>query len=130
MSKEKSLKQELPQSDLKLAVVFDSLYKLGGAENHLKYVLQTFPNAELFVPYYDKEFVKKHFPNVKIHHSFMQYLPSKESLKYFYLLFHPWAYRSFNLRSFDGVLSLSITFAKFAKAPRGKKHVKYLYVTS
>ncbi|MCD4811897.1 glycosyltransferase [bacterium] len=125
MHKEKSLKQELPQSDLKLAVVFDPLYKRGGAEKHLKYILQTFPNAELFVPYYDKEFVKKYFPNVKIHSSFMQYLPWKDRLKYLYLLLQPLAFKSLNLRNFDGVLSLSIAFAKFAKAPRGKKHVNY-----
>jgi glycosyltransferase involved in cell wall biosynthesis len=122
MSKEDIPKQVLPTSDLKMAVVFDPLYKSGGAEKHLEYILKTFPQAELFVPYYDKEFVKSNFPNVNIHHSFMQYLPSKDKLKYVYLLLQPLAFKSFNFKKFDGVLSLSITFAKFAKAPKGKTH--------
>jgi len=123
MIKEKSSKSQLPTSDLKMAVVFDPLYKYGGAEKHLKYIVKTFPNSQLFVPYYDKEFVKKNFPDIEIHHSFMQYLPFKDELKYLYLLLQPLAFKSLRFRGFDGVLSLSIIFAKFAKAPRGRKHI-------
>lgn len=114
---------KLPQSDLKMAVIFDPLYKYGGAEKHLQYILKTFPNSELFVPYYDKSFVEKNFKDVKIHTSFMQFLPAKDKLKYLYLLLLPLAFKSFKFRKFDGLLSLSISFAKFAKAPKGKKHV-------
>lgn len=122
MIKENVSKQELPTSDLKMAIVYDPLYKFGGGESELKAILKTFPNSELFVPFYNKALVKEHFPNIKIHHSFIQYLPGRDKFKDFYLLFHPWAYKSFRLKKFDGVLSLSILFAKFARAPRGKTH--------
>jgi glycosyltransferase involved in cell wall biosynthesis len=123
MNRRKSSKQKTTTSDLKMAVVTDVLYKYGGAEKHLEYILKTFPNSELFVPYYDKEFVEKYFPNIKIHQSFLRYFPFKKKLKYFYLLLHPLAFKSFRFRKFDGVLSHSIIFAKFAKAPKGKKHI-------
>jgi glycosyltransferase involved in cell wall biosynthesis len=123
MSKSKNSKKKLPQSDLKMAVVTDPLYKYGGAEKHLEYILKTFPNAEVFTPYYDQNFIDEHFPDIKVHQSFMKYFPFKKKLKYLYLLLLPLAYKSFKFRKFDGVLSHSIIFAKFAKAPKGKKHI-------
>jgi glycosyltransferase involved in cell wall biosynthesis len=116
-------KKKLPKSKLKVAVVTDVLYKWGGAEKHLKYILDTFPNSEIFTPYYDKDFIQKHFPNKKVHQSFLRFLPFKWKMRYFYLLLHPWAYKHFNFSDYDVVLSHSIIFAKFAKAPKGKKHV-------
>jgi glycosyltransferase involved in cell wall biosynthesis len=114
-------KQARPISNRKVAVLFDPLYKFGGAELHLRYILETFPQAELFVPYYDKEFVKKNFPNIKIHHSFLQYLPWKDSLKYIYLLLQPLAISTYRFKGFEAIVSLSIQFGKFAKG--NIKHV-------
>jgi len=107
---------------MKVAVVSDPLYKHGGAEIHLKYILDAFPNCELFTAYYDEEFVKSFFPGVKIHHSFMQYLPGRDKFRQFFLLLQPLAYRSFKLKGFDAVVSLSIAFAKFVR-PKGIKHI-------
>lgn len=123
MRKKQSNKQKLATSQLKMAVVTDPLYKFGGSEKHLQYILKTFPSAEIFVPYCDMEFVQKHFPNVKVHQSFLRFFPWKWKLKYLYLLLHPLAFKSFNFKEFDGVLSHSIIFAKFARASKGKKHI-------
>ncbi len=100
--------------DIKVAVVCEPLYKWGGAELHLKYILEAFPNSELFTAYYDEELVKKEFKGIKVHHSFMQYLPWKDKLRYLYLLLNPLAYKSFNFKDFDVIVSLSSHFAKFA----------------
>ena len=97
-----------------IAVVADPLYKKGGAEVHLKYILDTFDNKTLFTAFCDKEFVKREFPNVVVKTSFMQYLPWKFKLKHFYNLFLPLAYSSFKFNGYDAILSLSISFAKFA----------------
>jgi len=96
-----------------IAVVSDPLYKYGGAEKHLSYILETFPNSTLFTAYCDKDFVKKNFPKVKIKTSFMQYLPWKLKLKYPYQLFQPLAYRLFRFKNFDGIVSISIGFGKY-----------------
>lgn len=108
--------------DIKVAVVFEPLYKMGGGELHLKYILEAFPNSELFTAYYDKEIVEKEFSNVKVHHSFMQYLPAKEKLRYLYLLLNPLAYKSFNFKEYDVIISLSSHFSKFAHT-KGIPHI-------
>ena len=97
----KKNKKKLPKSKLRVVVVTDVLYKWGGAEKHLKYILKTFPNSEIFTPYYDKEFTNKHFPDKKVHQSFLRFLPFKWKLRYFYLLLHPLAYKSFDFSDYD-----------------------------
>ena len=98
-----------------IAVVCDPLYKMGGAERHLMRILETFPQKTLFTAYCDKDFVKREFPNVTIKTSFMQYLPGKFKLRYFYQLFQPLAYKSFRFKGYDAILSLYISFAKFVR---------------
>jgi len=102
------------QQKYKIAVVADPLYKKGGAEVNLKYILNTFDNKTLFTAFCDKEFVKREFPNVEVKTSFMQYLPWKFKLKHLYNLLQPLAYRSFSFKGYDAIVSLSISFAKFA----------------
>ncbi len=110
-------------ADLKIAVVTDPLYKRGGAEDHVRGILQAFPKAELFTAYYDPKFTAEYYPHVKVHHSFMQYIPGKLSvLKYVSLLLHPWAYQSFKFKGFDAVISISISFGKFVR-PKNIPHV-------
>lgn len=109
-------------SDIKVAISCEPLYKKGGAEVHLKHILEAFPNSEVFTPYYDENFVKEFLPGVKIHHSFMQYLPKKDTLRNLYLLLNPLAYKSFKISDFDVVISLSIAFARFVK-PKDIKHI-------
>lgn len=115
-------KKNINLKDIKVAVVFEPLYKMGGGELHLKYILEAFPNSELFTAYYDKEIVEKEFSNVKVYHSFMQYLPAKEKLRYLYLLLNPLAYKSFNFKDYDVIISLSSHFSKFAHT-KGIPHI-------
>jgi len=102
-------------ANIKVAVVTDPLYKRGGAEDHVRGILQAFPKAEIFTAYHDPKFTSDYYPHVKVHHSLMQYLPKKFELKYPYMVFLPGAYRSFKFEKFDVVISISIAFAKFAK---------------
>ena len=105
----------MTEKKIYIAVVCDPLYKMGGAERHLMRILETFPQKTLFTAYCDKDFVKREFPNVTIKTSFMQYLPGKFKLRYFYQLFQPLAYKSFRFKGYDAILSLSISFAKFVR---------------
>lgn len=102
-------------ANIKVAVVTDPLYKRGGAEDHIRGILQAFPKAQIFTAYHDPKFTSDYYPHVKIHHSSMQYLPKKFELKYPYMVFLPGAYRSFKFDKFDIVVSISISFAKFVK---------------
>lgn len=118
MKKKKTLKQ----SNLRVAISCEPLYKKGGAEVHLRHIINTFPNCELFTAYYDKDFVNEYFPDVKINSSFLQYFPWKNKLRQLYLLLYPLAYKMFKFDGFDVVLSLSIAFSKFVK-PKNIKHI-------
>ena len=124
MSKSKGKRNNIVSSDtnVRMAISCEPLYKKGGAENHLKHIIHTFPNCELFTAYYDEQFVKEYFPNVKINHSFMQYLPWKNKLRYVYIVFEPLAYRLFKFKDFDVVVSLSIAFSRFVE-PKNIKHI-------
>lgn len=117
-------KRNIPKESLRVAVVAEPLFKHGGAEVHLRYIIKAFPNCEVYTAYYDKKFVKEFFGDIKIHHSFIQYLPKKFQFRQLYLLFHPWAYRSFKLKGYEGIISVSIAFAKFAHA-KGIKHIDF-----
>lgn len=117
-------KRNIPEESLRVAVVAEPLFKHGGAEVHLRYIIKAFPNCEVYTAYYDKKFVKEFFGDIKIHHSFIQYLPKKFQFRQLYLLFHPWAYRSFKLKGYEGIISVSIAFAKFAHA-KGIKHIDF-----
>ena len=97
-----------------IAIVIDPLYKKGGTQIHLKYILDTFTNKTIYTPFYDKDFVKKEFPNIEIKASFMQYLPFKTSLRNFYTFIQPFAYKTFKFENIDLILSFSKIFAKFA----------------
>ncbi len=108
--------------EIKVAVVYEPLYKMGGGELHLKYILEAFPNSELFTAYYDDNLVKKNFKNRKINSSFLQKLPWRNKLRYIYLLFLPMAYKSFRFKDFDVIISLSSHFAKFANQ-KGVQHI-------
>jgi glycosyltransferase involved in cell wall biosynthesis len=119
--KKKLVKRE---DDIRVAVVSEPVFKHGGAEIHLKYILDTFPNCELFTAYYDEEFVKKFLPNVKIHHSFMQHLPGRDKFRHLFLLLQPLAYKTFRFKGFDIAVSLSIAFSKFANP----KHIKHINI--
>jgi len=112
----------------KVAIVYDPLFKYGGAEAQLKYMFKAFPNAEFYTAYYDTEFVEEQvikdvLGDRKIHKSFMQYLPFKWKLRELYFLFLPLAYRFFNFRNYDVVISHTISFAKFVRPPKGVVHV-------
>jgi glycosyltransferase involved in cell wall biosynthesis len=106
----------------RVAVVCEPLFKHGGAEVHLKYILEAFPNSEVYTAFYDKEFVKDFFGDIKIHHSFMQYFFKKIEWRQIYLVFQPLAYKLFKFKGYDYILSFSIAFSKFIKA-RDTKHI-------
>ena len=115
-------KSKKREEELRVAIISEPLFKHGGAEIHLKYILEAFPNSEIFTAYYNEEFVKEFFPDVTINHSFMQNLPGRDKLRHLYLLFQPLVYRFFRFKDYDVVVSLSIAFSKFVK-PKNIKHV-------
>jgi len=97
---------------MKIALVHDYLIRFGGAERVFLNLQKIFPQAEIYTLLYNSKKMKKYFPNVKIHTSFLQNIPL--SRKYHRILapLMPAAAESLDLRDFDLVVSSSSTFIK------------------
>lgn len=111
----------------RVAIVTEVLDAFGGREKVIQHLLKEFPDAKLYAARSDKEFLKREFPGVKVHNSFIQYLPFEKYLRKEYLLLYPWAYRGFSFLGSDVVISVSDSFSKFISPWRKKtKHIGYI----
>ena len=113
--------------ELKVALVTESLTQFGGAEVVLKKLLEIFPNATLFTPLYDEKLIKKHLPDVKIESSFLQ---NKFMIHKYHRLFLsqlPNAFESFDLSSYDLVISNTSSFSKGINVPKNIPFIAYVH---
>lgn len=97
---------------MKVAIIHDWLVTYGGAEVFVEYLLRLFPEAEIFTSVYDAQKLGSHFAGVKIHTSSLQRLPFSKRIYTKLLTLMPKAFESFDLSSFDLVISSSSCCAK------------------
>lgn len=113
----------------KIAIVHDNLDQYGGAERVLEAVHEIWPEAPVFTSIYDKTKMEAAGFNDKgwdIRVSFMQNLPFRKAFpKYYFTLFYPFAFRSFNLKGFEVIFSISTYAAKDTNKPKGAIHLCY-----
>ncbi len=115
--------------NLKIAIVHDWLVTDAGAEKVLSSLIDIYPNASIyslvnFLTDKEREIVL-HSKFVKT--SFIQNLPFAK--KYFrnYLALFPWAIESFNLSSYDLIISSSWAVAKGVKSTSKQLHISYCH---
>ena len=123
--KKKRIKKDL-QSKLKIAVVVDPLIKYEDWYTQLKYILKVFPNFELFTSYYNPELVSKYLPKVQIHDTFLQLIAPESNGKKIWLELEKLAYKTFFLKNFDAVVSISSRSARFVRTRKGMKHISII----
>jgi len=109
---------------MKVALVYDRLNKLGGAERVLLALNKIFPEAPLYTSVYSPENVNfaKLF-NVKT--SYLQKYEFTRNYNEFLALFMPNAFESFNFDSYDLVISVTSESAKGVITKPGTKHICY-----
>ncbi len=112
----------------KIAIVHDRLYTLGGAEVVLKYLLQLFPNADIFtiidlLKNEDRSFVKDH----KIYTSSLQKSKFLSKRHQYFLPLMPYLIEQFDLSDYDIVISSSYFVAKGALCHPEQLHISYIY---
>ncbi len=112
---------------LKIALVHDHLAQDGGAEKVLKVFQELFPKAPTFVLVYNKKNANPFFENQDIRTSFLQKMPFGVRKYQWYLPVMPHAVESYDLSSFDLVLSSSSMFAKGVITRPGTLHVCYCH---
>lgn len=96
---------------MKVALVYDKLTTMGGAERILLALSEIFPDAPLFTSVYDEK--NAYFAKVfKVKTSFLQKIPfAKHHQEYFNFLF-PLAFESFSFDKYDMVISVTSAQAK------------------
>ena len=113
---------------LKVAIVHDWLYVMGGAEKVLAELIQLFPHADLFtlidfLPVSDRGFLK----NTKIHTSFLQKVPTIRKRHRQFIGIMPLAIEQFDFSAFDLVISSSSSIAKGIITGPRQIHISYVH---
>jgi glycosyltransferase involved in cell wall biosynthesis len=118
---------ELRRRFPRVAVVHDWLTIPGGSESVVLELLTMFPGAELFTAVYDPEPWPARIVDRPVHASFLNRLPNARRIYPKLLPLMNRAFESFDLSSFDLVLSSSHACAKNVLVPQGIPHICYCH---
>ena len=113
---------------MRVAVVHDWLYLIGGAERVLREILTCYPQADVFtlfdaLPEQDKAWIG--IKSIKT--SFLQRMPFIRTKHRHYLPLMPLAIEQFDLSSYDLVISSSYAVAKGVITGPDQVHVSYIH---
>src|SRR5690348_5899375 len=118
--KETEFQRELRKraDPMKIAIVHERLYVLGGAERVILALHQMFPEAPIYTSFVDHSKMSDAFKKMDIRTSYMQKLPEflkkkSDKLLPLYML----AFQDFDLAEYDVVLSSSYVAAKSVLTP-------------
>jgi glycosyltransferase involved in cell wall biosynthesis len=113
---------------MRVAIVHDWLYVIGGAEQVLREILQCYPTADVFT-LFDllKPEDRRKLGFEKSHTSFLQKMPMLGRHHRSYLPLMPIAIEQFDLSSYDLVISSSYAVAKGIITGPDQVHVSYVH---
>lgn len=112
---------------MKVALVNDMLVQEGGQERVLRALMEIFPDAPIFVLFYDRDKKEKYYQTKEIVPSFLQKFPDIEKRYQWLLPMMPTAIESHDLREFDLIISSSSSFAKGVLVQPKTKHICYCH---
>ena len=112
---------------MRVAIVHDFLMQMGGAEKVVEVFHDLFPDAPVFTSAYDPEAMPRAYRAWDIRTSFLQKLPAKRLTHRAALLLYPTAFESFDLSSYDLVLSSSSAFSKGVITQPHTTHICYTH---
>jgi glycosyltransferase involved in cell wall biosynthesis len=110
---------------VKIALVHDWLTGMRGGERVLEVLCERFPSAELFTLVHIRGSVSSTVERLRVHTSFVQWLPFVKRLYRQYLPLFPAAVELFDLDEFDLVLSTSHCCVKSVIRSARARHVCY-----
>jgi len=114
---------------LKIAIIHDWLVTDAGAEKVLRAIIDIYPQADVFslVDFLDEQDRKNVLNGKFAKTSFIQKLPFAKKHFRNYLPLFPKAVESFDLSSYDLIISSSWAVAKGIKKNKGQLHISYCY---
>jgi glycosyltransferase involved in cell wall biosynthesis len=111
----------------RVALVHDFLLDVRGAERVFLAMCEVWPDADLFTAVYDEEGTEGRFAHRRVHTSYLQRLrPSARTFRAL-LPFYPSAIESFDLSSYDVVVSSSSAWAHAVICDESTVHVSYCH---
>ena len=110
---------------MKVAIVHDWLTGMRGGERVVECICELFPDADIFTLVYIKEKISPVINRHKVTSSFINSLPYAWKRHQLYLPLFPLAIESFDLSSYDLVLSSSTCVAKGVITSSRTKHICY-----
>lgn len=110
---------------MKVAIVHDWLTQWGGAERVLETLHEIFPEAPIYTSLYSPRALPQFYRSWDIRTSFMQLLPWAKEHHQSFLPLYPLAFRSFNLASYDVVLSNTSGFGHGVATQPHTCHINY-----
>lgn len=112
---------------MRVALVHDYLSQDGGAERVLKALAEIYPEAPIFVLFYDKEKISDFFLERDLRPTFLQYLPGGISHYRWYLSLMPFATERHDFSEFDLVISSTSAFSKGVLTRPHTLHLSYCH---
>jgi glycosyltransferase involved in cell wall biosynthesis len=112
---------------LRVAIIHDLLVSYGGSEQVLLDLHEMFPDAPIYTTVFDPSRLPARFANLVVRTSFLQHIPSISRNYAAIVPLMPLAFKSFDLRGYDLVLSSAHAFSKAVIVPPGALHVCYCY---
>jgi glycosyltransferase involved in cell wall biosynthesis len=116
----------LRTSELKVAVVHDWAFRRRGGERVLENILKLVPNAKVFMLFGNPEYLRTSRAHT-FSFTFLNSLPGVEKYYKFLLPLLPSAIESFDLSSFDLVISSSHCVAKGVVVAPWAQHICYIH---
>lgn len=112
---------------LRVALVHEPLFGMGGSERVLLTLHQMFPQAPVYTSIFNPKRLDKAFGALDMRVSFMQRLPFVHRYHRAYLPLYPFAYERMDLRDYDLVISSSWSFAKSVVTRPETLHICYCH---
>ncbi len=114
---------------MKVAIIHDWLVTNAGAEKVLRSIVNLYPDADIFslVDFLSSDERNTIIDGRKVHTSFIQNLPCAKNHFRHYLPFFPIAIESFDLSSYDLIISSSWAVAKGVKKTQNQIHICYCH---
>ncbi len=112
---------------MRVALVHDYLVQYGGAERVLEALCELFPMAPIYTLVYDEKLFASRLGGRKIYTSFLQNLPLSKTHHRAFPVLMPMAIESFDLSSYDIVISDSNSYAKGVVTGPETLHICYCH---
>jgi glycosyltransferase involved in cell wall biosynthesis len=110
---------------MRVALAHDYLNQYGGAERVLEHLHSLYPDAPIYTSMYAPDLLPSFYRSWDIRTSFMQRFPFVAKRHQAYLMAYPIAFESFDLSSYDVVISNSSAFCKGVVTGPNTLHISY-----